>query len=206
MPYDFKSFRSLRGMKPVKYGGTSVTRKKLTLLMVCFSILLTVAAYADDATLIMYYSRTGKTSIVVDELQALIPAARLVEIKSNVGILQAVFWHQLFNRNACNEPISVDLEKYNRIILCSPIWLQKISSPMRTIINTVPLKGKQMELFVVCAGHFGEGGQRKLKKQLAAKEINMASLSIIKSGGKTDEEIRKQVQEQFRNSFQKTQK
>ena len=77
---------------------------------------------------------------------------------------------------------------------------------MRTIINTVPLKGKQVELFVVCAGHFGEGGPSKLKKQLAAKEITMQSLCIIKSGGKTDEEIRQQVQEQFENARQKTNK
>jgi menaquinone-dependent protoporphyrinogen IX oxidase len=174
--------------------------------MVVLSILVPLCAYAGEETLIMYYSKTGKTRIVAEELKALIPDARLVEIESNVGILKAVFWHQLFSRNACNEPISVDLEKYNQIILCSPIWLQKISSPMRTIINTVPLHGKQVDMFVVCAGHFGEGGQSKLKKQLAAKEITMQSLSIIKSGGKTEEEIRKQVQEQLRNSFQKTQK
>ena len=75
---------------------------------------------------------------------------------------------------------------------------------MRTIINTVPLQGKQVDMFVVCAGHFGEGGQNKLKKQLAAKEITMQSLCIIKSGGKTDEEIRQQVQEQFENARQNT--
>ena len=181
-----------------------MTRKKLTLLMVVLSMLVPLCAYAGEETLIMYYSKTGKTRIVAEEFKALIPDARLVEIQSNVGMMKAVFWHQLFSRNACNEPISVDLEKYDRIILCSPIWLQKISSPMRTIINTVPLKGKQVELFVVCAGHFGEGGQSKLKKQLAAKEITMQSLSIIKSGGKTDAEIRKQVQDQFGNARQKT--
>ena len=179
-------------------------RKQLTLLMVCLIILVPLCSYAGEETLIMYYSKTGKSRIVAEELKALIPDARLVEVKSRVGMLKAVFWHQLFSRNACNEPISVDLDKYDRIILCSPIWLQKISSPMRTIINTVPLKGKQVELFVVCAGHFGEGGPSKLKKQLAAKEITMQSLCIIKSGGKTDEEIRQQVQEQFENARQKT--
>ena len=183
-----------------------MTRNKLVILLVCLSILLPLCAYAGEETLIMYYSKTGKTRIVAEELKALVPAARLVEIKSDVGIMKAVFWHQLFSRNACNEPISVDLEKYERIILCSPIWLQKISSPMRTIINTVPLKGKQVDMFVVCAGHFGDEGQSKLKKQLAAKEIEMHSLSIIKSGGKTDEEIQKQVREQFGNSRKETSK
>ena len=135
-------------------------KKKLSALLVLAVLLIPLCAFAQNQTLIMYYSKTGKTNIVAEELKTLMPDARIVEIKSDVGIMQAVMWHQLFNRNACNEPIAVDLEKYDQVILCSPIWLQKISSPMRTIINTAPLKGKQVQMFVVCAGHFGEGGRR----------------------------------------------
>jgi menaquinone-dependent protoporphyrinogen IX oxidase len=174
-------------------------KKKIAAFIILTVFLIPLCAYAQNQTLIMYYSKTGKTKIVAEELKVLIPDARLVEIKSDVGIMKAVMWQQLFNRNACNEPIAVDLERYDRVILCSPLWLQKISSPMRTIINTVPLTGKQVQMVVVCAGHFGEGGQKKLKKQLASKEINLVSLAIIKSGGKTDEDIRKQVQEQLKN-------
>ena len=174
-------------------------KKKLSALLVLAVFLIPLCAFAQNQTLIMYYSKTGKTKIVVEELKMLIPDARLVEIKSDVGIMKAVMWQQLFNRNACNEPIAVDLEKYDRVILCSPIWLQKISSPMRTIINTVPMEGKKVNLFVVCAGHFGESGQKKLQKQLASKKIDLEGLSIIKSGNKTDEDIRKQVQEQLKN-------
>jgi flavodoxin len=174
-------------------------KKKISAILILAVFLVPLCAYAQNQTLIMYYSKTGKTQIVAEELKAFMPDARVVEIKSDVGIMKAVMWHQLFNRNACNEPINVDLEKYDRVILCSPIWLQKISSPIRTIINTLSLKGKKVQMFVVCAGHFGEGGQKKLKKQLASKEINLVSLVIIKSGNKTDEDIRKQVQEQLKN-------
>jgi menaquinone-dependent protoporphyrinogen IX oxidase len=174
-------------------------KKKIAAFIILTVFLIPLCAFAQNQTLIMYYSKTGKTKIVAEELKVLMPDARVVEIKSDVGIMKAVMWQQLFNRNACNEPIAVDLEKYDRVILCSPIWLQKISSPMRTIINTVPLTGKKVDMFVVCAGHFGEGGQERLKKQLASKEINLVSLAIIKSGNKTDEDIRKQVQEQLKN-------
>ena len=75
-------------------------RKQLTLLMVCLIILVPLCAYAGEETLIMYYSKTGKTRIVAEELKVLIPDARLVEIKSHVGMMKAVFWHQLFSRNA----------------------------------------------------------------------------------------------------------
>jgi menaquinone-dependent protoporphyrinogen IX oxidase len=174
-------------------------KKKISALLILAVFLIPLCAFAQNQTLIMYYSKTGKTQIVAEELKALMPDAQVVEIKSDVGIMKAAMWQQLFNRNACNEPIAVDLEKYDRVILCSPIWLQKISSPMRTIINTVPLKGKQVQMFVVCAGHFGEGGQKNLIKQLTSKEINLKSLSLIKSGNKTDEEIREQVREQLKN-------
>jgi len=174
-------------------------KKKIAVFFILVVLLIPVCAYAQNQTLIMYYSKTGKTKIVAEELKVLIPDARVVEIKSDVGIMKAVMWQQLFNRNACNEPIAVDLEKYDKVILCSPLWLQKISSPMRTIINTVPMEGKKVNLFVVCAGHFGESGQKKLQKQLASKKIDCESLSIIKSGGKTDEDIRQQVREQLKN-------
>ena len=174
-------------------------KKKIAAFIILTVFLIPLCSYAQNQTLIMYYSKTGKTKIVAEELKVLIPDARVVEIKSDVGIMKAVMWQQLFNRNACNEPIAVDLEKYDRVILCSPIWLQKISSPMRTVINTVPLTGKQVQMVVVCAGHFGEGGQKKLKKQLASKGINLVRLAIIKSGNKTDEDIRKQVQEQLKD-------
>lgn len=146
--------------------------KKISLLItLCIIFAPFCAGAGEQTTLILYYSRTGKTRIVAEELKTLIPAARLVEIKSDVGIMKAVFWHQLFNRNACNEPIQVYLRKYDRIILCSPIWLQKISSSIRTIINTVLMEEKPVEMYVVCAGHFGEGGQKRLRKQLAAKKL-----------------------------------
>jgi hypothetical protein len=85
-------------------------KKKIAAFFVLVVFLIPFCAYAQNQTLIMYYSKTGKTKIVAEELKVLMPDARLVEIKSDVGIMKAVMWQQLFNRNACNEPIAVDLE------------------------------------------------------------------------------------------------
>jgi hypothetical protein len=169
-------------------------------VLVCVFVLIPGIVSADNETLILYFSKMNKTKIVAEELKAQMPGARLVEIKSDVGILTAVFWHQLFNRNACTEPIAVDFNRYDTVFLCSPVWLQKISSPMRTVINTVPLQGKQVRIFAVCAGHFGEGGQEKLRNLADSKDMNLKGIAVIKSGGKTDEEIRRQTREQFNNT------
>ena len=102
-------------------------KKKISAVLILAVFLIPLCAYAQNQTLIMYYSKTGKTQIVADELKALMPDARVVEIKSDVGIMKAVMWQQLFNRNACNEPIAVDLEKYDRVILVlSPMAAKNI--------------------------------------------------------------------------------
>ena len=87
------------------------------------------ATAAGPATLILVYSKTGTSKIVADEVHQLIPGSELVEVKSNVGIMKAMMWHRLFGLGAKIEPVNVDLSQYERVILCSPIWMQAISSP-----------------------------------------------------------------------------
>ncbi len=149
----------------------------------------------DNETLILYYSKMGTTRKVAKRIHALMPEAEFAEIKSSMGIMKAVFWHQPFNRNAKIEAIDVDFSRFKQIILCSPIWFQKISSPARTVINTMPLQGKRMHLIITCGGHFGEGAREKLRTLVASRKIEPVSLSIIKTGGKADEELHQQAEE-----------
>jgi len=164
-----------------------------------FALLSLLAAFscnalaADNATLIMYYSMTGKTRLVANELKALLPSADLVEIKSDVSIPVAVFWHLPFDQNAAVATLPVDPERYSRVILCTPVWMQRISSPAKTVIKTVPMQGKPLEVFVTCAGHFGEGGQQSLQELLASKGIKLAGLHIVRTAGQTEAGIRNQV-------------
>jgi flavodoxin len=153
----------------------------------------------DNSTLILYYSMSGKTRIVASELKALMPSADLIEIKSDVGIPTAIFWHLLFNQNATIQPLQVDPERYSKIILCTPIWMQRISSPAKTVINTVRMQDKPIEVFVTCAGHFGEDGQNSVKELLSAKGIKLTGLHIIKTGDQPETGIRNQVREEAKN-------
>ncbi len=168
---------------------------------VCTSADNATLTLADNQTLVMYYSKMGTTRIVADEVSRRIPEADIVEIQSDVGIMKAVFWHQLFNRNAAIKPLDIDLSPYTRIILCSPIWLQKISSPARTVINTMPMQGKEMHLLITCGGKFIDGSQEKLKKHVSTRGIEYRSLGVVKTGGKSEEEIRKQTCIQLKSVF-----
>lgn len=143
-----------------------------------------------ENTLILYYSKMGTTRTLAEEAGRVLPSAELVEIKSDVGLMKAAFWQQLFNKNAVIEEISVDMSKYDKVILLSPIWLQKIASPSRTVINTLPLSNIKVKIIITCGGHFGEGAQEKLKKHVESKGAEILNLFVVKTGGKTEEELK----------------
>jgi hypothetical protein len=85
------------------------------------------------------------------------------------------------------------------VILLSPIWFQKISSPARTVINTLSLQGKELQLIITCGGHFGEEAQEKLKKYAQSKGADVIDFSVVKTGGKKEEELKKMVRKIIKN-------
>ena len=121
------------------------------------------------------------------------PAAEFKEIKSDEGLMKAAMWNQLFNKDASIAKIDVDMSKYKKVILLSPIWFQKISSPARTVINTLSLQGKELQLIITCGGYFSEEAQEKLKKHAQSKGAEVIDFSVVKTGGKSDEELKKTI-------------
>ena len=108
--------------------------------------------------------------------------------------MKAAMWNQLLNKDAAITKIDVDMSKYEKVILLSPIWFQKISSPARTVINTLSLSGKEVQMIITCGGHFGEEAQEKLKKHVQSKGAEAVDLSVVKTGGKKEEELKEIVQ------------
>ncbi|MCP4717327.1 MAG: hypothetical protein GY868_19565 [Deltaproteobacteria bacterium] len=170
--------------------------KKIIFFLLISLIALPAACFAaDNETLILYFSKTGKTRIVADEVKKQLPDAGFEEITSDVGFMALIFWHQPFGRNAVIEPIKADLSNYSKIILCSPTWLQKLSSPARTALKTLPLQGKQLQAIISYGGHFGDNGKKRIEKITAEQGISLYTISVVKTGGKSEDEIRQQVRD-----------
>ena len=104
--------------------------------------------------------------------------------------MKAILWHQPFNKNAAIEKIDVDMTKFDNVILLSPIWFQKIASPTRAVINTLTLDNKKVNLVMTCGGHFGDKAQEKLKKHVESKGAEVIGLTLVKTGGKKEEELK----------------
>ena len=101
-----------------------------------------------DKPLIIYYSRTGKSRIVVDAIKKYIHAD-VLEINDTkdrsgaFGYIRSAF-DSYFDRYTVIEPAQPDLSAYSTVIIVSPIWNWKLSICVRTLIRQGALKGKRV--------------------------------------------------------------
>lgn len=147
----------------------------------------------DNSTLILYYSKTGKTRIVAKGLNSLIPGSELVEVKSDVSIPAAIFWYKFPFTKANIEPLNINFDDYNRIFLCTPVYLQGISPPIKAVIKDIPMKGKKVAVFSICGGFYGSFMHGFVKRSIESKGAEVQGIYVVKVGGKTDEEIEEQT-------------
>ena len=129
--------------------------KTIAVLTLGLLILLPFPALAqentDNKTLIIYYSRTGKSSLISKTLQKELNA-QILEIKDledrsgTLGYAGAGF-DAFFDRHTDIEPTKVDLSPYSNIIIVSPIWNWKLSTPIHTFIESNRFDEKKLVLF-----------------------------------------------------------
>jgi flavodoxin len=147
--------------------------------------------------LVLYYSLTGKNKIIAEELKKQL-ACDIGEIKTasdRSGIWGFIVsgYENIFDKDAELQPFATDFTAYNPIIICSPIWMQKISSPARTLFKNPGLKGKDVYLFASFNGHWGEDKEAELKKNLEEHGLNVKCIYRMVIGSKTEEEIKKEI-------------
>ena len=122
--------------------------------------------------LVLYYSQTGNTKVVADEIVARL-GADVEAIEAAVpydGSYRETIDRCLQEREAgtvpaCN-PIAADITKYDIIFLGYPIWFGTYAPPVAAWLNEVDLSGKKVVPFCT----FGSGGLDSSVKDLEAKQ------------------------------------
>ena len=148
---------------------------------------------SDNKTLILYYSKTGKTKIVAEELNHLMPGSALVEVKSDASIPAAIFWYKWPFTKAKIEPLNINFDDYEKIFLCTPVYLQGISPAIKAVIKIIPLKDKNVTVFAICGGFYGSFMRWFVKNKIKSKGAEVEGIYVVKVGGKTNEEIEEQT-------------
>lgn len=126
-------------------------------------------------TLIVYYSMNGSTSKVADLLKSTIisGSAELLEIKLADKKRRGFFWAgaQVFgNKRPAIEPVSVNVNKYDLIILGTPVWAGSPSPVLLTFIEQAKITGRKIALYCCHGGGQGKA-LGKLKKFLSGNTI-----------------------------------
>ena len=104
-------------------------------------------------TLIVYFSRMGYVRHYAYELKQKY-GADIYEVKSTErteGTL-GFWWCGRFGMHRWQmpiEPLHVDLEKYDKVIICTPIWVFQLCAPMRSFCAQASGKVKNAEYVLV---------------------------------------------------------
>ena len=148
-----------------------------------------------NKTLVLYYTRTGKNEVVAKAVNDLIQDSTIEQVKSNVSVPASAFWYKLPFTKAKIEPIQANPDEFNNIILCTPVYLQGISPPIKTVIKNFPLEEKNVSVLATCGGMYFSVFHSLVQGSLKRRGAIVNGVYVVKVGGKSDEEIALQVKE-----------
>ena len=129
------------------------------------------------STLVVYFSFDGNTRFIAETITKTMNAD-IIELKTSKqypaeGFLK-FFWggkSVIFGEKPklLNDPI--DLDRYETILIGTPVWAGSYTPPVKSFISQYKLQGKRIALF---ASHAGGGAEKcfaKLKESLPGNEF-----------------------------------
>lgn len=147
-------------------------------------------------TLIVYYSRTGKTRSIAEKLAAHLGAdlAEIADLKSRKGPLGFIGGgHDAFKKLTTEiSPISYLPENYDLIIVGTPVWADNMSPAVRTFLTKHPLHGKQAAFFCTTAVS-GIDNTLATMAELAAPSTVVAKLGLTQRDLKNNQLLEEKI-------------
>ena len=96
----------------------------------------------------------------------------------------------MFRESPKLEPYRFDQNKYDLIILGTPIWAETFTPPLRTFIQENKLRRKKVALFASCSGGPAEKCFAQLKKETGDCTV-VSTLRLVDPLKSTEAEIDK---------------
>jgi len=155
-------------------------------------------------TLIVYYSYTGKTALVAQELASKLGAdLREIRDKERPSTLAAYFvgsYKALRNIGTEIQPMEVSCAGYDRVFVGSPVWAGRPAPPVNTFLKQADFTGKQVVAFVTMGGSNPAVSLEKMGEAITAQGGTVTGSFSIKTGGRSDEQIRAAAREKAENN------
>jgi len=139
-------------------------------------------------TLIIYYSRTGITKKVAEQLAKELNAdiEEIISIKDRKGAKGYLLCGKEAVKKISAEikPIKKDPANYNLVLIGTPVWIGKMASPIRTYIMNNKSRIKNAAFFCTEYSSGAETTFREMQKLLNKKDVKKLRLTTkqIKKG------------------------
>lgn len=135
----------------------------------------------ENKTLVLYYSQTGSTKAVAEELQLQL-GADIEAIEPEVAYTEdfagtiARGQREMAEGVTPVKPLQSDLSKYDRIFLGYPVWFGTYAMPIAALIQNEDFEGKTIVTFCT----FGSGG---LQTSTAALQQALPKAEVVEGYG-----------------------
>ena len=133
-------------------------------------------------TLIVYYSYESNTEALVEGMQNVIEADVLKLVPKKEKKTKSLFrfvWGGIqvyMTKKPELEEYTVDLSKYNNIIICSPCWFGTFAPPINTFLSDNKIENKNIYLLVCNGGNLRntwENYEKALKQNNIVSKLDL---------------------------------
>ena len=147
-------------------------------------------------TAIVYYSMSGNTKYVADKIAERIEAdiIRIDPVKAypDKGAKKFIWGGKsaVMGEKPALLPYELNVEKYDRIILGTPVWASNFVPPIRTFIKENPnIHGKKLAVFTCFSGGGADKAIEKMKRYIGIEKFE-AELILVdpKEGVKAEDD------------------
>lgn len=150
-------------------------------------------------TAIVYYSMSGNTKYAADKIAEKVEAdiIRIEPVKAypDKGAKKFIWGGKsaVMGETPALQPYKFSLEKYDRIILGTPVWASNFAPPIRTFIKENPdIQEKRIAVFTCFSGGGADKAIEKMKKYIGIDNFD-AELILVDPKEKVKAEDDKKI-------------
>ncbi len=90
-------------------------------------------------------------------------------------------------------PLYHDVAAYNPVIIAGPIWIHRFATPLRTLLKSMDLRGKDVYVLVTNQGNYSEKDENNVRKNLKERGANIRGYAGIMTGDKTENDLQQET-------------
>jgi hypothetical protein len=147
-------------------------------------------AMSSSKTAVVYYTKFGHSAVVAQDLARRLDAELMVIEEARPYPLAELARSIV----VCHFEIRVktlDFTGYDRVVICTPIWMQQPACPTRTFLRDARLSGTEVDVLFMCGSGQTAVAEKTVRDYLARQDVRLGTTGVVLTGRATDEELRR---------------